>query len=586
MSVHNHLSLGFWVVSLYQSQCLEIKFSTVFKDVKFPSLASLPTQGLDAIYFALPRWTQINRKDEFMSHSKRPVPVDEDSADGKIRERLHETKEIFETGGVELPGVGGFLYIWRKLGLKGALLAMLLVGFPIGRHSLLRSAVYSGIPHMVGGFGLEFKADEWSLALFNLDATARNVEMRVPSDEKPVFTAGEIEFHGSPWTFLRGLPDLLTFHFFGWHQAFNEIVIKHGELHLERSLTGRLNWDDFVAAVPQERIQEAVDGVYQIHALRLEDLRISYIEHIPGGSGDGVIKTAEAQVKVDEVRGTIANLSQPSQSGERPTSFKVNGRSADGVFEISGNAALFRSKDAPDSKPDYGLKTASFDRSASSAGDYPFELSVYLENISAGAYGRMVPVTTIIPVKGLIGGTVKVVRTGAKTECAGSLMMKDVSFAPNPLMLPKASDIEVVRRGLVNVAYSGVFDLCDGTNSEPAPKGPGVPPASLALARLTEQATSQAPPGVKALVARDRMMLGGQKPATTVNQLTSALAQQLSGRIARALPANLANAAANLAGNATGNGTSNDDATRTDNTVTKGFKSIGSGIKRLFGRKK
>jgi len=113
-----------------------------------------------------------------------------------------------------------------------------------------------------------------------------------------------------------------------------------------------------------------------------------------------------------------------------------------------------------------------------------------------------------------------------------------------------------------------------------------VPPASLALARLTEQATSQAPPGVKALVARDRMMLGGQKPATTVDQLTSALAQQLSGRIARALPANLANAAANLAGNATGNGTSNDDATRTDNTVTKGFKSIGSGIKRLFGRKK
>ena len=141
------------------------------------------------------------------------------------------------------------------------------------------------------------------------------------------------------------------------------------------------------------------------------------------------------------------------------------------AFTLDLNAALFRSKDAPDSKPDYGLKTTSFDRSASSAGDYPFELSVYLENISAGAYGKMVPVTTIIPVKGLIGGTVKVVRTDAKTECAGSLMMKDVSFAPNALMLPKASDIEVVRRGLVNVAYSGAFDLCDGTNSEPAPKG-------------------------------------------------------------------------------------------------------------------
>jgi hypothetical protein len=302
-----------------------------------------------------------------MSHSKRPVPVDENSDGPKIRERLHETKEILETGGVDLPGVGGFLYIWKKLGLKGALLAMLLVGFPIGRYSLLRSAVYSGIPRMVGGFGLEFKAEEWSPALFSLEATARNVEMRVPSDDKPVFTAGEIRF------------------------------------------------------------------------------------------------------------------------GDRPTSFKVNGRSADGVFEISGNAAVFRSLDTPEPKSDYGLKTASFDREASSAaGDYPFEMSVYLEYISAGAYGKMVPVTTIIPVKGLIGGTVKVVRTSAKTECAGSLMMKDVSFAPNPLMLTKASDFDVVQRSLVNVAYSGAFDLCNGTNSEPEPKGSVVPPASLALTRLTE----------------------------------------------------------------------------------------------------
>ncbi len=78
-------------------------------------------------------------------------------------------------------------------------------------------------------------------------------------------------------------------------------------------------------------------------------------------------------------------------------------------------------------------------------------------------------------------------------------------------------------------------------------------------------------------------MLGGQKPETTVNQLTSALAQELSGRFTRALPANLANAVANLSGSATGDATANGG---TENTVTKGIKGIGSGIKRLFGRKK
>ena len=63
-------------------------------------------------------------------------------------------------------------------------------------------------------------------------------------------------------------------------------------------------------------------------------------------------------------------------------------------------------------------------------------------------------------------------------------------------------------------------------------------------------------------------MLGGEKPQSTVNQLTSALAQELGGRFARSVGVDLAS------------------TTGTENTVTKGIKGIGSGIKRLFGKKK
>ena len=152
-------------------------------------------------------------------------------------------------------------------------------------------------------------------------------------------------------------------------------------------------------AVPQTRVDEAVQGIYQVNALVLEDLRISYIEHIQGGSGDGIIRTAEAQVKIDEMRGQIVDLIQPERSGERPIRFNLRGRSADGVFEISGNVALFPPKSGAPKPPrnDNVILAAAARFTGLALPGRPFELSIYLENIAAGAYGKMVPVTTIIP---------------------------------------------------------------------------------------------------------------------------------------------------------------------------------------------
>jgi hypothetical protein len=490
-------------------------------------------------------------------------------------------KETLEAGGIDLPGVGAFLFVWRKLGFKGMLLVVLLVGFPLGQYSLLRSAVYSALPRMAGGFGLEFHAEEWSLAPLSLRATARNVRIHAPVDEKPALTAGEIEFQGSTWTFLYGLFDMLTFHLFGLQQPFNQVTIRHGEIHIERSLTGHLNWTDFIEAVPQTRVHEAVQGIYQVNALVLDDLRISYTEHIPGGSGDGIIRTAEAQVKIDEMRGQIVDLIQPEQSGERPTRFTVRGRSADGVFEISGNLALFPPKlgaSKPSQNGDFILAEAGRPDSRGAAPPgRPFELSIYLENIAAGAYGKMVPVTTIIPVNGVIAGRTRVISTGAKPECEGSLTLKDVRFAPNSLVLTKATDFEAVRTKVEGFSYSGPFELC-GTNLEtPSAPDRSEPPASTMLVSLTEQATSDASPAVKALVSRDRQILHGEHPTTTIEQLTNVAAKEIAGRVAGSI-------AAKIPGGNTASAVLEDE--NTTSGITKGFKGVGNGIKRLFGRKK
>jgi hypothetical protein len=504
-----------------------------------------------------------------------------DSSSQGIRNRFHKMKETLEAGGIDFPGVGTILYLWRKLGFKGMLLVILLVGFPLGQYSLLRSAVYSALPGMIGGFGLEFYAEDWSLEPLSLRATARNVRIHAPSDEKPALTAGDIEFQGSVETFLYSFFDMVTFHLFGLPQPFNKVTVRHGEIHLERSLTGHLNWSDFIEAVPQTRVDEAVQGIYQVNALVLEDLRISYIEHIQGGSGDGIIRTAEAQVKIDEMRGQIVDLIQPKRSGERPTRFNLRGRSADGVFEISGNVALFPPKSGAPKPPrndDVILATAGRqDSQVSALPGRPFELSIYLENIAAGAYGKMVPVTTIIPVNGVIAGRAKVVSTGVKPECEGNFTLKDVRFAPNALILTKVSDFEAVRTKVEGFSYSGPFELC-GTKLETAPAPDrSEPPASTMLVSLTEQATSDASPAVKALVSRDRQILRGEHPAITIEQLTNAAAQEVVGRVAGSV-------ANKIPGGNTASAALQDENTTT--SLTKGVKSVGNGIKRLFGRKK
>ncbi len=502
----------------------------------------------------------------------------------RVHEGVQRVRETLGAAGVEVAGLSGFMYFWKRLGLKGTLLLVLICGFPLGEYSVLRSAVHYAVPRTVGGFGLDFEAESWTLSPLSLKATARNVRLREHSEDKPVLTASEIEFKGSAWTILRSFPDMITFHIFGGRQPFHEVVIRHGELNMERSLSGHMNWEDFVAAVPQARIEEALAGVYPVEMLRCEDCRVTYLENIPGGSGDGIIKTAQAQVKVDEIKATFANLMQPRKTGETPTSFKIQGRSADGIFEITGAGALFPALDKPaipfplpDPSPDRQpeMKTISFNTSAVAGGDLPFEISIYLENIAAAAFGRMVPNTTLIPVNGTIGGNVKVIRTAAKARCEGGFTLKNVHLAANPDVLTDPGELNVVQRSIVNVAYNGRYDVChadetptsaDGGGDKivPIPSAPAVtePPVSMALARLTTQATAKSSPAVQALVERDRQTLRGEKPKATVADLTDNVAKELGVRISHK---------------------SASHSTTDGNGVSKAFKEVGLGFKGLFG---
>lgn len=511
---------------------------------------------------------------------------DPHGTDGKpsVVQRLNNAKEVAEATGVEFPGLTPFLWVWHRFGLKGLVFIILFVGFPAGEYSALRYAVYSGLPATVGSFGLRFTAEEWALSPFRMKATARHVKVAAPSGDTPVFTASEVEFQGSAWTLLRGLPDMLTFHVFGGTQPFNEIVVRHGELHLERSLTGHLNLADAVEAVPETRIEEALEGVYRVEELALEDFRLSYVEHLPGGSADGIVRTAEAQVTLEQIGGYVRGLEPPEKPGARPTRFKLNGRSAAGVFEVSGSAALFAPEGGASEMSAAHGQQVSLEHGTGGPRN-PYELSVYLENIAAAAYGQMVPVTTILPVNGIISGKTTVVHDGLTQKCTGGFTMKDVRFAPNPLVVTQAADVEVVRRLVANVVYTGPFEIC-GSGLLPGSAGAGSSggdhPAALALANLTQQATATASPSVKAIVDRDRRIMAGDKQQSALSPFAASLAQQMGYRLGGTLGATAGAAAAESLVGADGT-PAQPSATPRRNPVVGRMSKVGTGIKRFFG---
>jgi hypothetical protein len=507
------------------------------------------------------------------------------STHSAIHERADQTKEVLEASGLELHGVSPLLYVWRRLGLKGLVFILLFFGLPLGEYSALRYAVYSGLPRTIGGFGLDLKVGEWSLSPLTMHATARNVRISEPAGEQPVFTAAEVEFAGSAWTLLRGLPDMLTFHLFGGDQPFHEITVRHGELHLERSLTGKLNWDEFIGAVPKKRVDEALDGVYQVNMLRVEDFRVTYVEHVPGGSGDGFIRTSQAQVKIDEVKGSITDLVRPDKIGERPTHFQLSGRSADGTFEVSGSAAFFLPDGVVGATDDSEVRRVS--TAPGGAPTYPYELSIYLENIQAGAAGRMVPVMSILPVNGTIAGRTTIVNAATKPECQGVFMLTGVKFEPNPLVLTKPELVDMMRKDVERTVYTGPFKLCDaGILGDSSATATGaIRPASMLVTDLVDQATVDASPRVRALVNRDKRAFGGETVDTTADTLASALVRDVGARLGSAIGGETGRVVGQKL--TSGNGNGDRDSASAPKTagraVVGGVKSVGSGIKRLFG---
>jgi hypothetical protein len=501
-----------------------------------------------------------------------PAPKPPVSLAERLRERFDRFWEWVEAAGVEVPGVRTFLYLWRKVGVKGLVPLICVIGYPLGEYSLLSYAVNRTVPALANDFGVEFDAEEWSYHPFALKAVARNVRIKPEHDRQaaPIFMAGEVIFEGSLGSTWEGLKELL--HFRRFH-TFGEITVRHAAVSLERSLTGRLNWYDFVEAVPDEKVTELRHGLYQIDNVSMEDVSVHYVEHIPAPSGSGMIQTSQLTAHIDSVVGSVTDIRQVEWDGKRlPTKIAFSGRSAEGTLAMDGRIAFVadsgvQSRPLP-SQP--GIQSVSLDSRRAGGYDGPYyDITVALNNIGAAAFSRTLPNTSIVASSGTVRGHVRFVATSGTPQVCAKLTLVDVKWNANPDVLKK-DKYDEVQRGLATRNVNGEFTACDN-EIMPVPaqdNDPGQPrPAGIAAfaTTITRKANADAPPAVQEAALFDSQKLSGRMGNAAVNDLTNHLASEMGQRASQTLGPQA--------------------GAQTSNEISKGAKSVGRGFKRLFGKK-
>ena len=517
---------------------------------------------------------------------------------GTLRERVDHFWEWLEAASVEVPGVRTFLFLWHKLGLAGTVLVFAVVGAPLGEYSLISVAVNRTVPKLAGDFGMDFDA-EWSYHPFSLKAVARHVKIKPPhpAAAPPIFTAAEIEFQGSLASTFSTLWDAIRLRPL---HTFNEITIRKAELHLERSLNGAMNVAEYWERMDERRREELKSGLYHIDAISLDDVKVEYVERVPGHSGGGVIETAQVNIHIDAISGAITDIGpvdlatvQPNRPPPMPTRVSLTARSSDGTLDIQGAVALVEARGehgAPDARIQR-VALGGHDPIGASSDSPLYELYVQLNNIGAAAFTRTVPGLELVATRGVVHG--KIVFRDHAPSCESQAAMVDVEFGPNPNVVLVPARYRDIQQQRQNWSYSGKYDPCEGLNApnDPASPADANPARSAAHAGATaavlafnRQATLTAPPALRSAIARDERKYVGESAADAVlgdasNQVTQRLGQAASKlvgpRTGAALQRSLGDSSTTSSAGA--------DQHPASNPVAKGAKSVGHGIKRLFG---
>jgi hypothetical protein len=329
--------------------------------------------------------------------------------------------------------------------------------------------------------------------------------------------------------------------------------VNHPTIYFERLLSGRWNWQDAIGDT------SGVSGAasFNITDFQISGARVRWVENLPADSGGGLIQSARATIYLDDVTAALHNVTSVKDSAERPVTFSLEGRTADGRISIAGETRSF-STEAP-ANATRAVRAVALP-SGSVVDREIAKLTAYLENVGAPALGQMVPLSSLAPTSGSLTGTITLVVHPNRLDCRTDVVLKNVAYRPNLASPAVRGRAVAVSHVLESYRANGhVIAACDGSFDNEQYR-----PIYAVQAALTEEALRTAPPLVRNVAAYDKKRVDGVGIQDALKSVAGATAYDMIDQ-----------ATDKLIGSRQGD----------SNPVTRGAKGFGRGFKRLFSGK-
>lgn len=461
-----------------------------------------------------------------------------------------------------------FVSWWQRYGLRKAVIFALAVTVPLWRYVWVPNSVSAGLSTIAEAYGAELSVEDWTSDWTNIAVTGEHVTLhaRGPYTEERLLRADSVELD---WSLLRGLGNAWqrVRSMFGDappEEPVHAIRLHQATLHVERLLSGRWNWRD---AIDADRIEPSAIAKMRLPAVDADELRLVWVEHLPGESGGGLIERKTASLFLDDVRLRFADLMLPLDDRPDATRFTVEGRTGDGRFEANGSMNLARWA-APLPVPAApGARNAAVTAAGGELWAPTFNVAVYLENVGAAALSRVVSDASLMPTSGTMTGHVKLaVAPSGQMTCDIDLQLLNVRYGINPRSSYVQARHAAVEAGVRDMVVNDhVAAKCQAKWDEPELRV-----AKAVQAEITGGAVRHASPAVQAAAGYDRLRFVALDDAA-IKSFTSDMSASIGRVIGGERGAAVAKALADT------------DTGRPGNPVTRGLSSVGRGIKRIFG---
>lgn len=486
-----------------------------------------------------------------MSSANESTPAGD--AHHNLRERLETAVGAAKEVGVPFEAAERVLYWWKHLGVRSAISFFFIVLLPVLNAECRQKAAEHVVTAFAEYHDIDLEVGDWSGSFFGWGATAKDVAIKVrgPFAKPELFTAEHVRIQLSAWRWLRWNAARLP-----WNWRLSDVVkdveVERPQIYAERTLSGQWNFDELFESDASQPAAESSSSAVSIPVphLELKNLRLQWVEQMPSQSGGGLVGASTATIYLEDVYARFDNVNVERDGRILPVTFVIDGRAADGKFSLRG-----RAEPLPDNRRVLA--------------------AIYLENIGAAAFGRLVIRSALVPTSGTMTGRIELDVKGSTLGCRTNVTLQNVHYGLNPTAPLQIAGREQVERELAAMQLNrGVFTTCNDDTSRP-----GFRFVQTFQTALTQEALADASPTVRRVAAVDYRSVTNQVVDSAVAAAGDALARKAGEMVGKAFGVPPANNSANAFAPAPPPA-KNDQAA---SAVSRGLKSMGSGIKKLFG---